>query len=344
MAKKYLDSEGVLYFWQKIKAKLSDKADSSALSNLTNIVNSKSTVSYTGNLASGTKIGTITINGNPTDIYCETNTDTHYTSKNVVGSSTSLTNTTSALTNGNVYLNSVENNAVTSSHRISGTGTIRVTTDTSGNILISSTGNTVDYTFSTGINAKVVDESHTLVYLSAGEGIDITDGSIDSDPSSDNTKLRVKLATSSGLIRTGEVSAGGMGGTATNDGLAVNVGQYLTINSSNQLAVNKASLLADYSTTSQVNSLISNALQGITEFSIEIVDSLPQTGTVGVFYLVPNSSSSSTNKYTEYVWIASTSKFEVLGEFQTTIDLTGYLKETDLVAITNAEIDTIVAS
>ena len=69
-------------------------------------------------------------------------TDTHYTSKNVVGTSTATSNTTSALANGNVYLNSVENGAVTSAHKISGSGATTVTTDTSGNIVVSSTNTT----------------------------------------------------------------------------------------------------------------------------------------------------------------------------------------------------------
>lgn len=68
-----------------------------------------------------------------------TDTNTHYASKNVVGGSTATSNTTTALTNGNVYLNSVENGAVTSAHKISGTGTTTVTTDASGNIVINST-------------------------------------------------------------------------------------------------------------------------------------------------------------------------------------------------------------
>jgi len=57
----------------------------------------------------------------------------------VVGSSTATANTTATLTNGNVYLNSVENGAVTSAHKISGSGATTVTTDTSGNIVINST-------------------------------------------------------------------------------------------------------------------------------------------------------------------------------------------------------------
>jgi hypothetical protein len=60
----------------------------------------------------------------------------HYTSKNVVGTTTATTNTTTALTNGNVYLNGVDNGTVTSTHKISGTGGATVTTDTSGNIII----------------------------------------------------------------------------------------------------------------------------------------------------------------------------------------------------------------
>ena len=72
-------------------------------------------------------------------------TDTHYSSKNVVGASTATSNTGSALANGNVYLNSVENGAVTSSHKISGSGATTVTTDTNGNIVISSTDNNTTY-------------------------------------------------------------------------------------------------------------------------------------------------------------------------------------------------------
>ena len=72
-------------------------------------------------------------------------TDTHYASKNVVGATNATSNTATALTNGNVYLNSVENGAVTSSHKISGSGATTVTTDASGNIIISSTDNNTTY-------------------------------------------------------------------------------------------------------------------------------------------------------------------------------------------------------
>lgn len=74
-----------------------------------------------------------------------TDTNTHYTSKNVVGATDATSDTETALTNGNVYLNSVENGAVTSSHKISGSGATTVTTDANGNIVISSTDNNTTY-------------------------------------------------------------------------------------------------------------------------------------------------------------------------------------------------------
>ena len=79
-----------------------------------------------------------------------TDTNTHYSSKNVVSSSaSSVVNTSSVIDNGDVCLNSVENGAVTSSHNIRGIGATSVTTDTNGNIIISSTDNDTIYTHPT---------------------------------------------------------------------------------------------------------------------------------------------------------------------------------------------------
>lgn len=80
-----------------------------------------------------------------------TDTDTHYASEIVVaGNFNSKTDTTTALSNGNVYINHIENNQVTSSRKISGTGTTTVTADEYGNIIVNATGN--DYTQGSGIS------------------------------------------------------------------------------------------------------------------------------------------------------------------------------------------------
>lgn len=105
----------------------------------------------------------LTMPGNP-------NTDTHYISKNVVGSSTATSNTTSILSNGNVYLNSVENGSVTSSHKISGSGAATVTSDASGNIVVTSINTTYNAgtglslsgtTFSAKLSTNVSDNNNT---------------------------------------------------------------------------------------------------------------------------------------------------------------------------------------
>ena len=144
---------------------------SSDKSKLDAITASADAVSVTQKLTSGTEIGTVTINGTGTKLYAPTNTDTHYTSKNVVGSSTATSNTSSALTNGNVYLNSVENGAVTSSHKISGSGATTVTTDASGNIVISSTNtNTVTTVSTTGSGNAITAISASNGAITATKG------------------------------------------------------------------------------------------------------------------------------------------------------------------------------
>lgn len=96
---------------------------------------------------------------------------------------------------------------------------------------------------------------------------------------------------------------------------------------------------AGYQTSSDVQSLINTAISGITGIDFQIVSSLPSTGVKGVIYLISNSGSGQ-NIYDEYIWVNNA--FEKIGT--TAVDLSDYVKNSDLVAITNAEIDTIVAS
>ena len=64
-------------------------------------------------------------------------TNTHYTTHLYVNNNTTTNqNTTTALTNGNVYLHLYDDSTKRDSHKISGSGTVSVTSDTSGNIVI----------------------------------------------------------------------------------------------------------------------------------------------------------------------------------------------------------------
>lgn len=71
----------------------------------------------------------------------------------------------------------------------------------------------------------------------------------------------------------------------------------------------------------------------------EVVTSIDQMTDESTIYLLANSGSGN-NIYDEY--IVYNGKPEKIGT--TEVDLTGYLKETDLVAISNAEIDSIINS
>lgn len=95
---------------------------------------------------------------------------------------------------------------------------------------------------------------------------------------------------------------------------------------------------AGYQTAAQVTSAIDAAIQGVSQFDFEVVSVLPATGEKGTIYLVPISGR--TNAYNEYIYIGGS--WEQIGT--TDIDLSGYVQTSDLVAITNAEIDTIIAS
>lgn len=92
-----------------------------------------------------------------------------------------------------------------------------------------------------------------------------------------------------------------------------------------------------YTTKSDAQQLIDDALADITGIEFEIVSALPATGEKGVIYLVGSAS-----PYDEYIWVeptGGTAYFEQIGS--TSIDLSGYVQASEMHALTNAEIDTI---
>ena len=96
--------------------------------------------------------------------------------------------------------------------------------------------------------------------------------------------------------------------------------------------------VSEFQTAAEVESAIASAIKGIQGIKYSVVTALPQSGEAGTIYLVSNSGSGK-NIYDEYIWI--TDKFELLGT--TEVDLTGYVKDSDLVAITTSEIDELFA-
>lgn len=109
-----------------------------------------------------------------------------------------------------------------------------------------------------------------------------------------------------------------------------------------QTAANVKSTIEDYGyqNSTQVNNAIANAVGKITSISYQVVTTLPSTGEVGVIYLIANGGATG-NEYDEYIWLGSTDGFEKLGTRE--LDLSGYAKTADFVAMTTAEVDKLFA-
>lgn len=90
-----------------------------------------------------------------------------------------------------------------------------------------------------------------------------------------------------------------------------------------------------------IKSYVDDAVASVVGVEFRKVNSLPVTGENGVIYLLPKSGTPPTgNVYEEWIWISSDSSYEKIGE--TSIDLSGYVQDTDLVDITNSDIDTMM--
>lgn len=93
-----------------------------------------------------------------------------------------------------------------------------------------------------------------------------------------------------------------------------------------------------YQTQSQVQSLINSAVGNITSIRYEKVTSLPATGSNGVIYLVAHSHGTQ-DIYNEYIWLSETKTYEKIGN--TDIDLSAYVKKSELTAITTNDLNTM---
>lgn len=100
-------------------------------------------------------------------------------------------------------------------------------------------------------------------------------------------------------------------------------------------------------TSSQDQTLKTELLQtigNITSFEIDVVDSLPETGTKGHIYFVPKTTTDEKNIYDEYIWVVKeggTSAFEKIGD--TKID-TDALKSDTLAEVSTNYIKTVTVT
>lgn len=328
MANKYLDNNGLLYFWQKIVNAFVKKDGSKVLStnDYTNADKSKLTGlnNYTLPTASSNTLGGVKVGNNLTITNGVLSADAQQATIDSALSSTST----------NAVQNKVINSALANKVDV-----------VSGKSLSTNDYTTTEKNKLAGLsNYTLPTASDTaLGGVKVGSNLSISSGVL----SAKDTTYSVATASANGLLSSSDKSK--IDGVAT--GAQANLIENIKVNGIAQSITSKAVNItvptnnnsltngAGYQTSSQVQSLINSAVSNITSFDYSIVTALPSTGIKGTIYLVLNGGTGS-EEYDEYIWISN--KFEHIGT--TKVDLTGYLKETDMVAITNAEIDTIVAS
>ena len=97
-----------------------------------------------------------------------------------------------------------------------------------------------------------------------------------------------------------------------------------------------------------ITTAINEALSELSQNLVTIVSALPPTGEEGKLYMIPDTKDA--NKYTTYTWeegafkqIGSTTlDFDINNYYTKTEANSTFIKKTDLTAITNAEIDTLM--
>ena len=424
MSVSYLDNNGLLYFWQKIKNVFALASDvptkTSQLTNDSGFITSSDIpegaaastttpymdgVASTGtelafargdhrhpsdtaklNISGGTMTGALTLSGAPTsNLHAATK---KYVDDNIPTNVSELTNdagyTTNIGTITGITMNSVSKGTsgvvdlgtvITSHQDISGkldksggtmTGALTLSGAPTSN-LHAATKKYVD-DLDTAMDARMAD-----VEAAVGSG-----GSVDDKITAAIEGLDSSVSATSGSVLTGVTITDGELSGKTEVALdAPNVGYTPKASSSfpstvstvegaldsldskyNRLDVGKAPYnspaltgtptaptatagtnTTQIATTEFVTSAITTAIGGITGISYQIVNALPATGAAGVIYLLANSGTSP-NIYDEYIYVNNA--FEKIGT--TEVDLSGYVQTSDLVAITNAQIDTIVAS
>lgn len=85
-----------------------------------------------------------------------------------------------------------------------------------------------------------------------------------------------------------------------------------------------------------IKGYVDTAIGSVVGIEFRVVSSLPASGEAGVIYLVSNGGSG-TNVYDEYIWVSN--RFEKIGT--TDVDLSGYVQDSEMASITEAEINQI---
>jgi hypothetical protein len=226
---------------------------------------------------------------------------THYTTGLKVGATASATSNAIA-SNGNVYLNVLDNCTVRDSHKIVGTGATTVTSDANGVITISSTDTNTVYTHP---NSGVTAGTYKSVTVNAQ----------------------------------GHVTAGTNPTTLSGYGItdAKIANGVITLGANSITPLTSHQSLSNYYTKGEVNAQISS----IPKFAIAVVNDLPTTNISDTTIYLKKTGNDTQNLYTEYIYVNSkweqlgTQKLDLSGYLTKTDASNTYLGKTANAAAAN---------
>ena len=352
---KYLDDNGLIYYHSKVKALLNNKVDKVSGKGLSTNDYTTTEKNKLSGIATGAEVNQNAFSNvkvGDTTVAADSKTDTlelvastgivltpdTTNDKITIACNAEVPTKTSDLTNDSGFI----------------TSTDYASEDTGGTIRIRES-----YGFTTGNGVLKVANSSYPNYTTADNQYAISKGTLENVITGKGLISNTDYASSGtgGVVRVGNgasiVSSSGILQASVTDSFGsmgnnyfIGYGtlrNYLT-SISNEVATNKVTSMSSSSTDTQypsakcVYDAIQDAIGSVTGLNFEVVQTLPASGTAGTIYLVPNGGTTP-NIYDEYVWI--TNAFEKIGT--TAVDLSGYVQKTEMVAITNAEIDTIVA-
>lgn len=319
MANKYLNIDGVAYLWEKIKNALSGKVDKETGKGLSSNDFTAEEKAKLANIQAGAEVN---VNADWNAV----------TGDAAILNKPTIPTKTSDLTNDSGFVDSSDlPEAATVAPLMDGTAAVGTSAKyaredhrhPSDTTKVST--RVVDTTISTA-SSQVVNDGYEAELI-AQDTSQNTRSSVDVAP--DHVQLSSSIGSYSGSIH------------IDNSGdITITSGSNTTIISS--LGTEIHNIVAPTANGDAANKkYVDDAVAGVTGVDFRVVTSLPAAGESGVIYLVSNGGSSP-NSYDEYIWISSTGSYEKIGT--TDIDLSDYMMKSDMVAITNAEIDVIVAA
>ena len=305
---KYLDENGLVYYHSKVKALLNGKVDTVSGKGLSTNDYTTTEKNKLSGIASGAEVNQNAFSNvvvGETTIQADSKTDTLTL---VAGSNITLTPNA---TSDSVTIASTQ---VTVDSALSTTSTNPV----QNKVINTALGNKVDKVSGKGLSTNDYTTTEKNKLAGIAEGATANVGTIT------GVSMNGTSVATSGVANITSLPASILSGAIKNG-----------VTATTQTAGDSSTKVA---TTAFVGTAITNALAGITGIDFQIVETLPSTGVKGTIYLISNSGTG-TNIYDEYIYVNN--KWEKIGS--TNVDLSGYVQKTEMVAITNSEIDEIVA-